>query len=128
MFARNLAMVQTAVFDAVNAITQRYSVYLVDLNAAAGTSEVAAAASAAARILSKLYPAQQAMINAALTRTLGQIADGAGKTAGIELGNTVADRIFAARRVDGARTQVAYNPSTEVGQWQPTLPVEYHAI
>jgi hypothetical protein len=95
-------------------IAQRHSVYLVDLTAAA--------ASAAARILSKLYPAQQAMINAALTRTLGQIADGLGKTAGIELGNTVADRIFAARRNDGARNQVAYNPSTAVGQWQPTLP------
>jgi hypothetical protein len=122
MFARNLAMVQAAVYDAVNAISQRYSVYKVDINAAVGTSEEAAAASAAARILSKLYPSQQALINAALTRTLSTITDGAGKTAGIELGNTVADQIFAWRSTDGAKTQVAYQNSTEIGKWQPSLP------
>jgi hypothetical protein len=122
MFARNLAMVQAAVYDAVNAISQRYSVYKIDINAAVGTSEEAAAASAAARILSKLYPSQQALINAALTRTLSTITDGAGKTAGIELGNTVADQIFAWRSNDGAKTQVPYQNSTEIGKWQPSLP------
>jgi YD repeat-containing protein len=122
MFSRNLAMVQAAVYDAVNAISQRYSVYKVDINAAVGTSEEAAAAAAAARILSKLYPSQQALINAALTRTLNTITDGAGKTAGIELGNTVADQIFALRSKDGARTQVPYQNSTEIGKWQPSLP------
>jgi membrane-associated phospholipid phosphatase len=122
MFARNLAMVQAAVYDAVNAISQRYSVYKVNINAAVGTSEEAAAASAAARILSKLYPAQQAIISAALTQTLSTITGSAGKTAGIELGNNVADQIFAWRSDDGAKTLVSYQNSTEVGQWQPTLP------
>jgi Bacterial Ig-like domain/PAP2 superfamily len=122
MFSRNLAMVQAAVYDAVNAISQRYSVYKVDANAVAGTSEAAAAAAAAARILIKLYPAQQALINAALTKTLNTIADGAGKTAGIELGNNVADQIFAWRSQDGAKTQVPYQNSTEIGKWQPSLP------
>jgi RHS repeat-associated protein len=122
MFSRNLAMVQAAVYDAVNAVSQRYSVYKVDINAAVGTSEEAAAASAAARILSKLYPSQQALLNAALTRTLSTITDGAGKTAGIELGNNVADQIFAWRSTDGAKTQVPYQNSTEIGKWQPSLP------
>jgi RHS repeat-associated protein len=122
MFSRNLAMVQAAVYDAVNAISQRYSVYKVDINAVAGTSEEAAAASAAARILSKLYPSQQALFNAALTRTLSTITDGAGKTAGIELGNAVADQIFALRSKDGVKTQVPYQNSNEIGKWQPSLP------
>src|SRR4051812_33709480 len=45
--ARNLAIVQAAVFDAVNAIVGEFRPYAVKLNAAAGASPAAAAAAAA---------------------------------------------------------------------------------
>jgi hypothetical protein len=50
---RVMAMVHTAMFDAVNSIEPRYRPYLVQLPAAATTSKEAAAAAAAAAILAK---------------------------------------------------------------------------
>jgi RHS repeat-associated protein len=120
--ARLLGMVHTAMYDAVNAIEQKYGVYRVDTNAAAGADEIAAAAQAAARILLAIYPNQQAYINAALESSLLNGATAAASAAGIAVGNTVAANILAWRQQDGARNPASYNPSTEVGKWQPDLP------
>jgi RHS repeat-associated protein len=121
--ARILAMVHAAMYDAVNAITQKYAVYRVDAgNLAANASEIAAAAAAAAKILNTIYPNQQAYINATLDGSLSAAGNDSAKTAGIALGESVAANILAWRQTDGSRTTIAYNPSTEAGKWQPDLP------
>jgi hypothetical protein len=120
--ARLLGMVHTAMYDAVNAIEQKYGVYRVDTSAAAGADEIAAAAQAAARILLAIYPNQQAYINAALDSSLLDGATAAASAAGIAVGNTVAANILAWRQQDGARNPASYNPTLEVGKWQPDLP------
>ena len=120
--ARLLGMVHTAMYDAVNAIEQKYGVYRVDTSAAAGADQIAAAAQAAAKILLAIYPNQQAYINAALDSSLLDGATAAASAAGVALGNTVAANILAWRQQDGSRNPAAYNPSTEVGKWQPDLP------
>jgi RHS repeat-associated protein len=117
--SRLLAMVHTAMYDAVNAIEQKYNVYRVDAGNASGDANAAAAA-AAAKILNTIYPNQQAYINATLDSYTA--ANTSQIQAGVALGNTVAANILAWRQQDGARTQLAYNPSTEVGKWQPDLP------
>ena len=66
---RALAMVSTAVSDALSAIDGTPSLS-VRLSAPAGTSPDAAAASAAHRVLSYLYPGQAAMLDAALSALL----------------------------------------------------------
>jgi hypothetical protein len=62
---RVLAIVHTAVYEAVNAITQRYPSERVQLDAAPGASVVAAVAEANRATLSQLVPAQQATIDRA---------------------------------------------------------------
>src|SRR5262245_4676421 len=52
--ARNMAMVQVAVFDSVNAIDRRFEAYRVHARAPRSTSPEAAAAAAAHRVLVQL--------------------------------------------------------------------------
>ena len=58
--SRVAAMVQAAVFDAVNGVDRRYSAIMVDPAAPSGASRRAAAVQAAYVILSKLYGASPA--------------------------------------------------------------------
>ena len=73
---RNLALVQVAVFDAVNAIDRSYEPYAADVHASRGASKEAAAAQAAHDTLSALYPSRQAVFDAALAEDLAGIASG----------------------------------------------------
>jgi RHS repeat-associated protein len=120
--ARVLGMVHTAMYDAVNAIEQKYGVYRVDASAPTGADEIAAAAEAAARVLAAIYPNQQAYFSAALDSSLLDGATAADKAAGVALGDTVAANIIAWRQQDGARNPAAFNPTTAIGDWQPDLP------
>jgi membrane-associated phospholipid phosphatase len=70
MAARNLAMLHTAMFDAVNAIAKTHKTYQVNIEAPTGASEEAAATAAAHRILSALYPTQVAKLDAAKANAL----------------------------------------------------------
>ena len=88
---RAMAIVQTAVYDAVNAV-------------ATGASINAAVAAANRVTLTKLMPAQQASIDAAYQAALAQIADGPAKTAGIAAGEQAAAAVLARRADDGAAT------------------------
>jgi hypothetical protein len=118
-------MVHTAMYDAVNAITPsgagetKYNIYRVDAGTQLGDANAAAAA-AAARILNAIYPNQRTQTDATLASYTA--ANTSEIQAGVALGNSVAANILAWRQQDGARTQLAYNPSTEVGKWQPDLP------
>src|SRR5262245_26502625 len=56
---RAVAIVQVAMFDAVNSIERRYRPYLVQLPAGPRTSREAAAAAAASRVLIGLLPQQE---------------------------------------------------------------------
>ena len=83
---RVLAIVQTAVYEAVNAITKRYPASELQLEAASGASVEAAIAAANHATLAKLVPSQQAAIDTAYQAALAEIADGPAKTAGIAVG------------------------------------------
>jgi RHS repeat-associated protein len=120
--ARVLGMVHTAMYDAVNAIEQKYGVYRVDATAPTGADAIAAAAAAAAKVLNAIYPNQQAFFNAALTNSLADGATAMASAAGVALGETVAANILAWRQQDGSRNPAAFNPTTNVGDWQPDLP------
>src|SRR5262245_2118212 len=68
--SRNAAIVQAAVFDAVNSIDRSYRPYLGAVRAPRGASVEAAAAAAAARALTLLYPDQAATFGQALRQSL----------------------------------------------------------
>ena len=65
VMTRNAAMVQAAVFDAVNGVDPRYTSIHVDAAGPAGASRRAAAVQAAYAILTKLYGSGAATPNAA---------------------------------------------------------------
>lgn len=120
--ARNLAIVQAAVFDAVNSIDQSYAPYYISAIAPAGASIEAAAVAAAYYTLVSLYPAQQATFDAALAQSLATIPDGQVKIDGVLLGQRVAGAILAWRQTDGSDRPTPHTPGTEPGDWQPTPP------
>lgn len=122
-FARNMAMVHTAMFDAVNAIDRSFDQYAADgVKASRGASPEAAAAQAARDTLTALYPSRQAIFDAALAENLAEISTGRA-TKGIAVGKEVARQILALRANDGAAAIVTYTPpNNDPGQWQPTPP------
>ncbi len=122
MAARNLAMVHGAVFDAVNAITQTHTHFLVDVRAPEGTSLKAAATVAAHRVLIDLYPNQEKRLDATLRRCLAQVPAGPAKEEAVTLGLFVAEEMLKWRKDDGSARKIAFKPKEGVGLWQPTPP------
>src|SRR3984893_16008747 len=85
-------------------------------------SQEAAAAAAAHEVLVKLYPSSQATLDAQLQQALAQLPN-RGKTDGIRIGNTVADRILALRNNDGSNAQpIPYVFGSASGDYQSTPP------
>ena len=117
---RTLAMVQTAVYEAVNAITKRYPADRVTPNAAPDASVAAAVAAANRAMLSRLVPSQQAAIDKAYGSALAAIADGPAKTAGIAVGEQAAAAVLAWRADDDAGAPERYRPATTAGVYVPT--------
>src|SRR5215469_18270426 len=74
--ARYVAIVQLAVFEAVNSITGDYRPYLGSIVAPHGASPDAAAIQAAYRVLSTYFTNSGTQLNAALATSLAQIPDG----------------------------------------------------
>jgi hypothetical protein len=118
---RAMASVQLAVFDAVNAITQRYQPYLGGISAPAGASAEAAVVAAAHDVLAWLFPAQSSFLDLKQAESLALMPDGDGKNAGIAVGRAAAAAIIANRTNDGAQTPMFHTPtSTDPYEWQPT--------
>ncbi|HEY9907002.1 MAG TPA: pre-peptidase C-terminal domain-containing protein [Thermosynechococcaceae cyanobacterium] len=118
--SRNLAIVHSAVYDAVNSIVQLGNSYSTNVAAPRGASADAAATEAAYITLVNLYPNQRATFDAALTATLAKIPDGRSERDGIAVGKAVAEAILAQRRNDGASITVSYTPKVGDGFWSPT--------
>lgn len=120
--ARAMAMVQIAVFDAVNAIEGGFEPYLdIELNPASNASAEAAACVAAHDVLVSVYPAQAETFAGLLTARLDTLdASDAAIEAGREIGAATAAAIIALRADDGSAEVVTYTPGTEPGDWQPT--------
>lgn len=120
--ARDLAMVHAATCDAVIAATGGYSAYLVKVQPTAGVSAEAAAAGAAHKILSELYPRQRGRFDLALADSLAALPGGATKTFGADLGRFVAERVLAWRARDNLNGRATYEPAAAPGVWQRTPP------
>lgn len=118
---RVMAIVQTAAYEAANAVTQRYGAGKFQLETVPGASVDAAIAAAHRATLSKLMPAQQASIDTAYQAALAAIADGSAKASGIAVGEKAAAAVLAARVNDGAGVAETYRPHTTAGAYVPTV-------
>jgi len=118
--ARQMAIMQVAVFEAVNAIERRYAPYRLNLTADRATSKEAAAAAAAHGVLVVFHPERQEALDTALAASLAAVPDGEAKTKGIALGKTAASEMLALRAKDGADAPESYRPRTSPGVYVPT--------
>ncbi|MEM9367199.1 MAG: dockerin type I domain-containing protein [Planctomycetota bacterium] len=122
--ARNLAMIHTAMFDAVAMVEGVYETYLSHASLSTDASPEAAAASAAFTVATSLYPDADSMgyWNATLDESLRGIAQEDEKRAGMELGRVVGQRMLDARDRDGTHDEFVYTHGDQPGDWQRTFP------
>jgi hypothetical protein len=128
--ARFAAIVQLAVFEAVNATTREYESYLgspmapsgVPIVAPAGASSEAAVIAAAHAVLKNYFPANGAVLDAERDQWLAEIPDGTAKTNGIATGLAAAAAMIALRVGDGAAPATFYLPPSpaSAGEWITT--------
>jgi hypothetical protein len=118
----SLAMVQGAVYDAVNAIDGGYEPYLVAPAAEPSDSKEAAVATAAFRVLVGLFPTQQATLQPLYEASLAGVPAGAAKAGGIAVGEAAAAAMLAARANDGRGGPFSFVFGTDPGEWRPTPP------
>ncbi len=124
--ARYAAIVQLAVFEAVNAITGGYQPYLGTITAPPGASPEAAAIQAAYHVLN-FYFGPSATLDARYAdfTLLAQIADGQAKTDGIATGDAAAAAMIALRANDGSSPPQFKTPNRRrsprrIGRQRPT--------
>jgi PAP2 superfamily len=120
--SRSAAIVQLAVFEAVNAIVGDYEPYLGTIDAPPWASPEAATVAAAHRALVALHPEHAATLDVDRAESLAAIPDGPGKDAGIGVGEIAADAMLALRANDGWNAVVPYTPVISPGYWRPTPP------
>jgi len=118
---RTMAIVQTAVYEGVNAITKRYPVDRMALNATPEASIDAAVTAANRAALTALVPSQRAAIDAAAQKALNGIPDGPAKDAGIAVGEQAAKAAIEMCADDGAAAPERYRPVTTAGAYVPTV-------
>lgn len=137
--ARVAAIVQIAVYDAVNGIAQRYQPYYVTEEAPLGARQDAAAAQAAYTALVALFPAQKTTLDAELAASLANLpATSRSVISGQAWGEHVANLILALRSNDGASAVLPpYYGGTAPGIWRSlptaiapdgTLPAAFQQI
>jgi hypothetical protein len=133
----HLAMVQGAVYDAVNAIVGGYEPYLPDLPAASeSASQDAAVATAAHDVLvglgiAPVPPLPQVVrdrLDALYAAALAAIPDGDAKTEGIAVGAAAAAAMLEARTDDGRFLPLLWQVGTDPGEWRPIPPEPSNAL
>jgi PAP2 superfamily protein len=118
---RYAAIVQLAVFEAVNSITGDYSAYLGTIAAPPGASTDAAAVQAAYHVLSTYFPLSASALATSRAASLAAIPDGQSKLDGIAVGDAAAAAMIALRANDGAAPPQFKAPGSPVpGEWQAT--------
>ena len=119
--ARTVAIVQLAVFEAVNSITGDYRPYLGSIVAPRGSLTDAAAIEAAFEVLHAYFLGSGTTLDAARASSLAAIPDGDAKTNGIATGAAAAAAMIALRANDGSSPAQFKVPGPAVpGQYQAT--------
>ena len=120
----HMAMVQGAVYDAVNAIDGSREGYLLTSRVATPDDSMdAAAATAAYKMLVWIVPPDQhALLTTKYDATLAGIPGGTAKTRGIAVGDAAAAAMIAARTEDGRFGLFRFLSGSGPGVWKPVLP------
>jgi hypothetical protein len=116
------SQVALAMFEAANAIERRYESYFEPRAAASPTASTEAAAAVAAhRVLTTLFPDQGGTFNEALALALDRVPDGPSEDQGMAAGAEAADRVLARGEIRPDVTVTPYQPPTPPGLWTPSV-------
>jgi len=119
----DIAVVQAAVYDAVQAIDRRFKPYLVEIPGASGSMS-AAAAKAAHDVLVNRFPSQAGSLDMTYHQYLAN--HGLSETdPGVAVGTTAAAGVNAKRSCDGSFPNPAppdFLGGNGIGMWRPTPP------
>lgn len=115
--AVHVAMVQGAVYGAVNAADRHGKPYLVNRSYPKASPD-AAAATAAYRVLNTLFPGSAATLLTAYNASLAGISDGNAKTQGIEVGEMAAAAMLAEGHNSAVPIGCTFGAGG-IGEWQP---------
>jgi membrane-associated phospholipid phosphatase len=120
---RALAIVNAAIYDAVNGIARSYQPYFVTDAAPPGARQEAAAAQAGFTALLGLFPGQASLLEEKLAESLASIPGHRGRSQSIARGRAwgehVAQAVLAWRATDGLSTVVPpYFGGFAPGQWR----------
>ncbi|MBA2720343.1 MAG: vanadium-dependent haloperoxidase [Chloroflexi bacterium] len=125
----HLAMVQGAIYDAVNSITRTHQPYLGWIAAPTGASQAAAVATAAHHVLYGLVPGTdpthpvKVRLDELYAVSLGKITDGQAESDGVAVGAAAAAAMLANRSTDGRTNNTRTFPiGTQPGEWRPVSP------
>jgi PAP2 superfamily len=113
----DLALVQTAVHDAVQSFEKRFEPYYVEVAGAKG-SKSAAVAAAAHGVLVRFYPTLASTLDTTYQTWLAN--SGLTGNEGIAVGEAVAEKTATLRRLDPNPLPEPFIGGTEIGQWRPT--------
>jgi len=117
----DIALVQVAVHDAVQAIDQQFEPYHAEIAERGGKSpgrHSAAIAAAAHDVLVGIYPAQAGTLDATYFNYLAQ--NGLDSDPGLLVGQQVAARILPLRRANPNPLPPPFVGGTGIGTWRPT--------
>jgi hypothetical protein len=121
---RVMAILDVAMFDAVNAVEPRYEPYAWREGRSRDANAEAAAAAAAYTVLLALFPDRGTTWDGLLAASLARVPAGSPRDGGAALGRRVAAAILALRADDGSSAPNTYRPITTPGRYVPTaLPV-----
>jgi PAP2 superfamily len=122
--ARAGAIVHSSIYDAVNSVDQRALPSKVFIRTP-DADKRAAVIEAGYQSMSALFGAGvgnasfQSQLDSRRNIGLAAIPNSAAKTAGINLGSTVAVQTLGNRSMDGSSASDAYTPGTTAGDWRP---------
>jgi hypothetical protein len=122
--ALSYAIVQGAVYDAVNAIAGGYQPYLARPDANPWDSKEAAAATAAFKMLAWLFPGQLVALQSTYDAYIAALPDepDGSRAGGVAVGEEAAAAMIAARTNDGRGGGPGTLVGTVPGVWRPTIP------
>src|SRR4051812_12168189 len=95
MQSRSMAIVQVAIFEALNSIQPRYTPYRARLQVEAGALPDAAVAASAHDALVRLFPEQAKDLDRAFQAALARLPEGPGRASGMRLGQQAAQAMLA---------------------------------
>ncbi len=120
--ARSGAIVQAAVFEAVNSIDRDWEPYIDYVDAPITASKEAAVIAAAYRTMLALFPNSTQELTSEYIARRSLIPSGPAKNQGTRVGNRAAAQILLERTGDGSETPIAYQFLPGPGNYVPSPP------